>query len=241
MREPVNSLHEKARSGVNSIVTVGLRTAVCLLATGQMAVWCAQAPAVDPERILNGVEARYNKATTLRVTFSEAYTFQNRRRPVESGSLWLRKPGKMRWQYTQPAGKLFVSDGKNAYYYNPAANRVERIRMKEVEDFRAPLAFLLGRLDFKRDFREQRIRPEGTGFHVVCIPKNDRLPYTEVVMWVAQDSRIERLRVTGHDRSILEFVFTDERVNPALTDDLFYFKIPKDAEYVESSGAREGQ
>ena len=186
-------------------------------------------------KILKGVESRYNKAVTLRVAYSESYTFQNRRRPVETGVLTLRKPGKMRWEYTQPAGKLFVSDGKDAYYFNPDANRVERIRMKEVEDFRAPLAFLLGRLEFARDFKEYHVRPEGANFHIRCIPKHDRLPYTEVVMLVAPDSRIERLRVTGHDRSVLEFVFQSEAVNPPTPDSQFYFLIPKGAEYVESS------
>ena len=190
---------------------------------------------VDTSRILKGVESRYNKAVTLRVSFSEAYTLQNRRRPVESGELTLRKPGKMRWEYSKPPGKLFVSDGKDAYYYSPDSNRVERIRMKEVEDFRAPLAFLLGRLDFSRDFKEYHVRPEGTNFHIRCIPKNDRLPYAEVVMVIAPDYRIERLRVTGHDRSVLEFGFSSESVNPAISDDRFYFKIPKDAEYVESA------
>ena len=65
----------------------------------------------------------------------------------------LRKPGKMRWDYSQPAGKLFVSDGKFLWLYTPAENRVEKMKLKESEDMRAPLAFLLGKLDFDKEFQ----------------------------------------------------------------------------------------
>ena len=73
-----------------------------------------------------------------------------RPRRNETGELSLQKPGKMRWEYTQPAGKLFLSDGKLIYYYNPVSKRAEKMKVRESEDMRAPLAFLLGKLDFKR-------------------------------------------------------------------------------------------
>ena len=66
----------------------------------------------------------------------------------------LRKPGKMRWDYSQPKGKLFVSDGKFLWLYTPDENRVEKMKLKESEDMRAPLAFLLGKLDFDKEFQQ---------------------------------------------------------------------------------------
>ena len=66
------------------------------------------------DALLKGVETRYNHAKTLQVLFQEDYTRAGEgHRPTESGMLMLRKPGRMRWDYTQPKGKLFVSDGKN--------------------------------------------------------------------------------------------------------------------------------
>ena len=64
----------------------------------------------------------------------------------------LRKPGRMRWDYSQPKGKLFVSDGKFLWLYTPDENRVEKMKLKESDDMRAPLAFLLGKLDFRQGF-----------------------------------------------------------------------------------------
>ena len=77
---------------------------------------------------------------------------------TEAGELSLRKPGRMRWQYDSPKGKLFVSDGKQVYLYTPATNRVEKMKVRESDDMRTPLAFLLGKFDFWRDFPAVRRR-----------------------------------------------------------------------------------
>jgi len=103
--------------------------------------------------VLRGVEHRYNRAQTVEVLFEQTFTAPRRGPKTERGELFLRKPGRMRWQYTTPAGKLFVSDGKYIYLYTPGTQRVERSKVKETDDMRAPLAFLLGKLDFQRDFK----------------------------------------------------------------------------------------
>src|ERR1700747_2682365 len=111
------------------------------------------ADTIDVSRTLHGIEDRYNRTQTLQLSFTESYQ-QGARTRVEKGDLFLRKPGRMRWQYSAPAGKLFVSDGKFIYSYTPQDNRAEKMKLKETDDMRAPLAFLLGRLDFNKDFRE---------------------------------------------------------------------------------------
>ncbi len=85
-----------------------------------------QAADADLNALLKGIEQRYNRAKTLQVHFVESYSVQGRARKSESGELTLRKPGRMRWDYSDPAGKLFVSDGKDVYLYTPDAHRVEK-------------------------------------------------------------------------------------------------------------------
>src|SRR5215469_10485813 len=109
----------------------------------------------DTSRILKGVEDHYNRIQTLEVGFTERYTGQGRT-TNQKGELFLRKPGKMRWQYSVPAGELYISDGKYLYSYHPQDNRAEKSPMKEMDDMRGPLAFLLGRLNFSDDFKEFR-------------------------------------------------------------------------------------
>jgi len=120
-----------------------------------------QAADVDLNALLKGVEQRYNRAKTLQVHFVESYTVQGRARKSESGELTLRKPGRMRWDYSTPSGKLFVSDGKDVYLYTPEAHRVEKTKLKASDDMRAPLAFLLGQARFRQGFSGFRIKARG--------------------------------------------------------------------------------
>ncbi len=205
------------------------------------ALWCAlpllAAPAPDTrlEPLLNAVEHRYNRAQSLKLNFTETYTIPKRSSQTESGVLFLRKPGRMRWDYTSPPGKLFVSDGKNVYLYTPDSNRVEHTGLKHSEDMRAPLAFLLGKLNFYKEFRKFETRREGAETWIVAEPASENLPYSRVEFLVAPNAQITRLKVIGQDLSVLDFTFENESVNPPLEAGLFAFHMPPGAEIVEAN------
>ena len=114
------------------------------LLVGLVAVSALSADA-NLDALLNRVEVRYNRARTLQVLFNEQYLRPGVGQKVESGTLALRKPGRMRWDYRKPAGKLAVSDGKFLYLYDPEQNQAQRFKMQDTEDLRAPLAFLRGK------------------------------------------------------------------------------------------------
>jgi outer membrane lipoprotein carrier protein len=187
------------------------------------------------DQTLKAVEQRYNRAKSLQVLFHEEYTSVGRPRRAESGTLLLRKPGKMRWEYSQPAGKLFLGDGKFLWLYTPVDNRVEKMKMKESEDLRAPLAFLLGKLNFQKEFRNIRGVPDGAGTRITAEPKSENLPYSSVEFVVLPDSRIQRVKVTGYDKSVLAFAFDEEKVDPPLDAKLFQMTVPAGAQVVEAA------
>lgn len=209
--------------------------AIMAMVAGLMLAGSLSAADPDVFKLLGSVEDRYNRLKTLQIYFNETYRPLGRPRIAEQGNLYLRKPGRMRWAYEQPAGKLFVSDGKFAYLYTPDANRVEKIALKEADDFRAPLAFLLGKLDFRRDFGRFQLEQKGPERWITCWPKNDRLPYKKVQFLITPDSQIKRLIVDGDDGSQTEFAFGAESLNLALSDSLFIFKAPPGVELIDSS------
>ena len=189
--------------------------------------------AADPAltKVLEEVERHYNSVRTLRVSFEETISGPGRPRRTESGELYLRKPGKMRWDYNEPAGKLFVSDGKDVYYYTPVSKRAEKVRLKETEDMRAPLAFLLGRLDFDKDFTGFSLKTNGADSVIAASPKSDKLPYKQIEFSVSPQREIKRLVVTGHDAALLTFAFSNERMNPPIDDKIFRFVLPEGAHW----------
>ena len=196
------------------------------------------AAATDVPALLKAVQERYNRAQTVQVLFQQTYRMPGRAPRTESGQLSLRKPGRMRWQYESPQGKLFISDGKLMYLFTPASNRVQRLKVRESDDLRAPLGFLLGRLDFWRDFQRFTSRPEGQDVRLTAEPKSDRAPYTDVEFVVTPTRQIRYLRIMGHDRSVMEFNFSGEKLNPTLADNLFRFTPPPGVEVVD--GVSEG-
>jgi outer membrane lipoprotein carrier protein len=180
----------------------------------------------DVSRMLKSVEERYNHIQSLQVAFAETYT-RNGRKRTENGELYMRKPGRMRWEYAIPAGKMFGSDGKFIYSFQPDKNLFEKASMKGAEDMRAPLAFLLGKLEFEKDFRNFRTQPEGRGStFITALPKSDKLPYTEVTFLVDPNFTIRWLNVKGVDGSQLDWAFSGEKQNPQIAESKFQFKPP---------------
>jgi outer membrane lipoprotein carrier protein len=180
--------------------------------------------------ILKAVEDRYNKTQTLEVAFTEKFSGHGRSM-VNKGDLFLRKPGRMRWQYTSPAGQLYISDGKFIYAYYPNENKAEKMAFKEADDMKAPLAFLLGRLNFQNDFKEFHAQPDRDNTFITAIPKSDKLPYSEVTFLVSPDAVIHWLRVKEQDGSTIEFTFENEKRNPPVADTLFHFTAPPGVEF----------
>src|SRR5579872_5350263 len=205
------TLHSSGSDSVRDYVTrIALWVSLALLPL--------QAADLDLNNLLKGIEQRYNRAKTLQVQFNESYSVQGRARKSESGELTLRKPGRMRWEYTTPSGKLFLSDGKDVYLYTPDSHRVEKTKLKASEDMRAPLAFLLGKLDFAKEFRDFSVKPDGPNYVIAASAKTDQLPYSKVEMLIAPDYRITKLVVASQDGSILAFLFDQEKLNPAVND-----------------------
>src|SRR4051794_4627303 len=97
---------------------------------------------VDLHKLAESVDKHYNSLASLETQFSEDYRGGGLAR-TESGTMWIKKPGKMLWQYTAPRQKLFVTDGKTAWFYVPGEKQARRASVKKLDDLRSPLRYLL--------------------------------------------------------------------------------------------------
>ena len=89
------------------------------------------------------VDAHYNHLRSLEARYTERYQGTGMDRS-ETGTLTLLKPGRMRWAYDSPPGKVFILDGTNAISYTPGDAEATRFPEKKLDDLRSPLRFLLG-------------------------------------------------------------------------------------------------
>lgn len=165
--------------------------------------------------------------------FVQTVSIHGRERMREAGTLFLRRPGLMRWQYIEPDGKLLVSDGEVMSLYNPRTNQVRRFAVEQSGDLRAPLAFLLGRMRLDRQFRDLRIETIEGRDALVGDGRTGRESYYRVEFYYNARFSLTRLRVFGRDESITEFQFRDEEINPSLERSLFRFNPPPGADVLE--------
>ena len=185
-------------------------------------------------KLLAAVERRYNSPVTLEMRFEQRFRGAGQPSRLESGILFLKKPGRMRWEYRAPEGKLLVADGRQVWFYSPAMNQVERSPLRASDDLRTPLAFLMGRLDFRRDFTEFRSNLEGDLMHLTGVPRSKNSPYREVEFWITPLAELKQVTVHGHDASTMMFRFDAERLNPPINDRLFSYTPPPGVPVVDA-------
>jgi len=188
------------------------------------------------DRIVHRVDARYNHLATLKAHFQESYSGAGLSRN-ESGDLWLQKPGKMRWQYQQPTQKLFIVDGKTAYFYVPSERQARRMPAKKLDDFRSPIRYLLGKTKLQSEFNKlavSQIPPSQAGDTVLeGVPKGMEERVQRVLLEINPANQISRIRIEELDGSSTEFKFQDIQENVPVKADLFHFTPPPGVEVIE--------
>src|SRR5437899_2439143 len=114
---------------------------------------------IDLHQLAESVDKHYNRLNSLETKFSEIYRGGGMAR-TESGTMWIKKPGKMLWQYTAPRPKLFVTDGKTAWFYVPGEKQARRASVKKLDDLRSPLRYLLGHSKLEKEFTALSLAPD---------------------------------------------------------------------------------
>src|SRR6202789_1717068 len=135
------------------------------------ALFCASSLlAQDGDVVIRKVDEHYNHLSSLRAHYAERYSGMGMDR-TEEGTLLLKKPGRMRWSYASPVGKVFVLDGKFGWFYTPGDAQASRVPAKELDDLRSPLRFLLGHTQLKKELDELTVAVGGSGFRIYGGPR----------------------------------------------------------------------
>jgi outer membrane lipoprotein carrier protein len=133
-------------------------------------------PSIDIKSVISRLESCYRSPKLLKAVFLEQYFENGRLVRSEAGDVYFLRPGKMRWEYAKPEKKVFLVDGKTAWFYVPADHTVTRVPAKKSTDWRTPLALLAGEMKLSRicsRVTQSLSEPPSTAGNVVlsCIPK----------------------------------------------------------------------
>jgi len=186
----------------------------------------AQQPLPSAHDLAARVDRHYNQLRSLKADFTESYQGMGVKR-TESGTMLLLKPGRMKWDYTSPAGKLFLLDGKYAWFYTRGDRQVQRIPAKELDDLRSPLRFLLGHTELEKEMDSLAAAAAPNGcFTLTGQPNGQEKRVTRITLTVTAQASIVAIEMEETDGALTRFTLTGEIPNAPIPADTFHFAPP---------------
>jgi outer membrane lipoprotein carrier protein len=211
-----------------------IRAAAVVLAVGLAgSVLTAQTP--SPESIAQSLQQRYQTVRDFSADFVHTYRGGVlRTQTTERGTVAIKKPGLMRWNYTSPEKKEFVSDGRKIYFYVPQDRQVQVTDMPSTDQATTPALFLAGKGNIVRDFTATFADnpPAGT-IALKLTPRRAEPDYEYLI--VAVDPKTFQIRaLTTRDRQGGDstLTFNNLKENRGLTDKDFAFRIPRGVDVI---------
>lgn len=149
---------------------------------------------------------------------------------VERGVLFMKRPGRMLWEYRYPEKKTFVADGKNFYFYVPAERQV--IVRSQAGERGVPALLLSEETSILTEF-DVALEEAPPGVHRVrLVPRKPDPEVETVLLDVDPTYRIRTVRIEDAQGNQSRFDFDDLKENVGLKDRLFRFEIPRGVEVI---------
>jgi len=203
----------------------------------------ASGRAADPTaaELAEALQRKYDAVRDFSADF--VHTYQGgvlKKQLTERGKVLIKKPGKMRWDYTAPEKKLFVSDGSKVYFYIPADKQVIVSPVPPNAETTTPALFLAGKGRLTSQFTPSFVElPAGlpAGSRALkLVPKSKQPDYDWLLLAVDPATLAIRGLVTiDAQGGTSTFAFTNLKQNVGLADDQFTFKIPRGVDVVSDT------
>jgi outer membrane lipoprotein carrier protein len=215
---------------------------LCLLVIGLSSlVTVARAEGDAATALATSIQRHYDQVRDFQADFTHTYVGGIlRKKTVERGRMAVRKPGRMRWTYTQPEEKLFVSDGNRVYSYVPADKQVYVAEVPPDDQATTPALFLAGKGNILKDFTvapaDVPDAPSGS-VALKLTPRRPEREYDWLNLVVDKSSLALRMLVTADSQGGLStFAFTNLRENTGIADKEFVFVMPRGVDVITDAG-----
>ena len=215
--------------------------AALILATAIAVGAPAQTPP-PPEELAAALQKKYDGIRDFSADFTQLYEggVLRRKGAVERGAVFVKKPGRMRWNYRSPEEKVFVSDGRQMQLYVPADKQVVVSPLPSDDQATSAVLFLMGKGNLTRDFTVT-YAPGGTANTYVLRlqPKTRQAEYDWLQLTVDRQSlQIRELTAGDQQGGRSTFQFTNFKENTGISDKTFAFTPPAGTDVVKSRQER---
>lgn len=194
-----------------------------------------------PESLAQDLQRRYDRVTDFSADFVHSYRGGVlKQQATERGTLLVKKPGKMRWEYTAPEKKLFVSDGHKIYSYIPEDRQVVVGTMPRDDQAPTPALFLTGKGNLTRDFNAafDKVAEAPAGSLALKLTPKRREPEYESLTLVVDPKTLglQMLITVDTQGGRSAFTFSNLKENVGVADNQFVFKMPRNVDVVTDGG-----
>ena len=181
------------------------------------------APPPEATALARKVQAFYESTRDLRARFVQTYTYAALgRRQVSKGTLEVKKPGKMRWDYASPSVKTIAVNGPRLVQWEPEANQAFVDEKFDATAMSAAVTFLLGKGSLEKEF----LLATGEGGTLVLRPRTPDARVDTVTLTAGPDGEVTRTRVVDGQGNVNDIAFEEIRTNTGIPDARFEIELP---------------
>ena len=188
-----------------------------------------------PDVLARSLQQRYQGVRDFSADFVHSYRGGVLRTQTrERGTVAVKKPGRMRWVYTEPERKEFVADGRKVYSYIPQDKQVIVSDVPSDDQAATPALFLAGKGDISRDFTAAYADNAAPGTVALKLTPRKAEPEYEYLILAVDPGSLQIRSLTTRDRQGGEstLTFSNLKENRGLTDKEFAFRIPRGVDVI---------
>ena len=191
--------------------------------------------AKSPDALAKALQARYQTVQDFTADFVQTYRGGVLRTETrERGTVSVKKPGRMRWIYTSPERKEFVSDGQKIYSYIPEDRQVTVSNVPSESEAPTPVLFLAGKGDLVKDFTAATAESPVAGSIALKLTPRKSEPEYEYLIVAVDPATLQIRALTTRDRQGGESTlrFENLKENKGISDKDFAFRIPRGVDVI---------
>ncbi len=215
-------------------VTKIIATVVLLLSI----VWMTSAYANDAQKIIADVQTAHASLKDYRAHFSQNVKSFGKTQEA-SGTLFIKMPGKMRWDYDKPSQKHLITDGAKLWMHLVAEKQVYVQPLGGSANAYLPLQMLTGKMDFSKDYNATDLGDMDNRHNLRFIPKKQGVGFKSVTIGISKASkRIVRFELLDLYGSHTVVTLSDSKINTGLKDSMFRYQETPGVELIKAPGAK---
>lgn len=186
----------------------------------------------DAAAVVSKLQSKYESIASIKADFTQEVSSKGMPAMKSEGKVWLKKPGKMRWEYKKPAKDLIVSDGKTIWLYQPDLNQVIE-RPASLSASAMATDFLSGIGNIEKEFDVKLAALESSNHVLILTPKQEQASLKKLILEVGKENSIvEKTTITDHFGNQTAVTFTNIKLNASMKNSLFKYTPPRGAAIV---------